>query len=539
MKLTRKGIEDKEKWLAAGIELPAFDYKSVYEKTKQQPVWVHFGAGNIFRALQAPAMQALLDSGEYDRGLIVCEGFDYEIIEKAYTPYDNLSLLMTLGSDGNIKKKVIGSVMESCVLDGSAGKDYGRLKEIFASPSLQMISFTITEKGYSLRDGSGNYSKAVAHDMEAGPEKAESYIGKVAALIYHRFKNGAYPVACISMDNCSRNGDLLKSAILEIAGTWCERGLSDVEFEAYLRDNNKVSFPWTMIDKITPRPDLNILNELKDAGVEDIELTETKMHTCTSGFVNTEETEYLVIEDDFPAGRPPLEKAGFYFTDRETVMKAESMKVTTCLNPVHTSLAIFGCLLGFKKISDEMKDPDLKKLAESIGYKEGLPVADDPGIIKPSDFIDTVIKKRLPNPFLPDTPQRIATDTSKKLPIRFGITISRYIERGLDTDNLRMIPLVFAGWLRYLTGYDDEGNPMEKSPDPGIEIAEPYMAKNPYGSGIKDRDAILELLSKKEIFGADLNKAGLSEKVLGYFEEMNSTPGSVRAVLKKYVNESV
>jgi fructuronate reductase len=102
-----------------------------------------------------------------------------------------------------------------------------------------------------------------------------------------------------------------------------------------------------------------------------------------------------------------------------------------------------------------------------------------------------------------------------------------------------MIPLVFAGWLRYLTGYDDEGNPMEKSPDPGIEIAEPYMAKNPYGSGIKDRDAILELLSKKEIFGADLNKAGLSEKVLGYFEEMNSTPGSVRAVLKKYVNESV
>ena len=96
MKLTRKGIEDKEKWLAAGIELPAFDYKSVYEKTKQQPVWVHFGAGNIFRALQAPAMQALLDSGEYDRGLIVCEGFDYEIIEKAYKPYDDLSLLIKL-----------------------------------------------------------------------------------------------------------------------------------------------------------------------------------------------------------------------------------------------------------------------------------------------------------------------------------------------------------------------------------------------------------------------------------------------------------
>ena len=537
MRLTREGIKDREKWLASGIGLPEFDYESVKDKTKESPVWIHFGAGNIFRALQAPAMQKLLDEGLFDRGLVVCEGFDYEIIDKAYDPYENLSLLMTLGSDGNIRKKVIGSVMESCVLDGSAGKDYGRLKEIFSSPSLEMISFTITEKGYSLRGADGEYTKPVAHDISAGPEKAESYIGKVAALLYHRFKNGAFPVACISMDNCSGNGDLLKKAITEIADGWCGNGCADAGFKEYLNDGTKISFPWTMIDKITPRPDENILKELEDMGVEGLEITVTDKHTCTSGFVNTEETEYLVIEDDFPAGRPPLEKAGFYFTDRETVKKAESMKVTTCLNPVHTSLAVFGCLLGFTKISDEMKDEDLKKLAERIGYKEGLPVADDPGIIKPIDFLDTVIKKRLPNPFLPDTPQRIACDTSKKLPIRFGITVSRYLEGGLDTAGLKMIPLVFAGWLRYLTGFDDKGEAMEKSPDPGFSVTDPLMASNPFGSGIKDRKALEELLACKEIFGVDLDKAGLTEKVLKYFEEMNSTPGSVRAVLKKYVNE--
>ena len=356
MRLTREGIKDREKWLASGIGLPEFDYESVKDKTKESPVWIHFGAGNIFRALQAPAMQKLLDEGLFDRGLVVCEGFDYEIIDKAYDPYENLSLLMTLGSDGNIRKKVIGSVMESCVLDGSAGKDYGRLKEIFSSPSLEMISFTITEKGYSLRGADGEYTKSVAHDISAGPEKAESYIGKVAALLYHRFKNGAFPVACISMDNCSGNGDLLKKAITEIADGWCGNGCADAGFKEYLNDGTKISFPWTMIDKITPRPDENILKELEDMGVEGLEITVTDKHTCTSGFVNTEETEYLVIEDDFPAGRPPLEKAGFYFTDRETVKKAESMKVTTCLNPVHTSLAVFGCLLGFTKISDEMKD---------------------------------------------------------------------------------------------------------------------------------------------------------------------------------------
>ena len=82
--------------------------------------------------------------------------------------------------------------------------------------------------------------------------------------------------------------------------------------------------------------------------------------TYVAPFVNAEETEYLVIEDAFSNGRPELEKGGLMFTNRETVDKVERMKVCTCLNPLHTCLAIFGCLLGYRKISDEMNDPELK-----------------------------------------------------------------------------------------------------------------------------------------------------------------------------------
>ena len=85
----------------------------------------------------------------------------------------------------------------------------------------------------------------------------------------------------------------------------------------------------------------------------------------------------------------------------------------TRLNPLHTALAVFGCLLGYNIICDEMKDPDLRKLVEIIGYKEGLPVVTDPGIIDPKEFIDTVLNVRFSNVFIPDTPQRIATDTSQ------------------------------------------------------------------------------------------------------------------------------
>ena len=85
--------------------------------------------------------------------------------------------------------------------------------------------------------------------------------------------------------------------------------------------------------------------------------------TYIAPFVNAEECEYLVVEDRFPNGRPPLEKAGVMFADRQTVEQVERMKVSTCLNPVHTGLAVFGCLLGFTKISAEMQDPDLKPVS--------------------------------------------------------------------------------------------------------------------------------------------------------------------------------
>ena len=59
-------------------------------------------------------------------------------------------------------------------------------------------------------------------------------------------------------------------------------------------------------------------------------------------------------------------------TDRDTVNKVERMKVTTCLNPLHTALAVYGCVLGYTLIADEMKDTELNKLVHEIGPVEGM-----------------------------------------------------------------------------------------------------------------------------------------------------------------------
>lgn len=537
MKLTRADLEaDRNAFLAAGYKLPAFDYNKIRDNTLKSPVWIHFGSGNIFRAFQANVMQNLLNQGIMEVGLIAAEGYDYEIIEKSTRPHDNLSILATLKADNTVEKTVVGSIMESLILDSSNETEYSRLKEVFAAPSLQMASFTITEKGYAVADTQGNTLPAVAADFDKGPDCPDSYLGKVVSLLYHRFDSGETPIAMVSMDNCSHNGDKLKEAVFAFADAWCERGLAKQDFRKYVRDVNKVSFPWTMIDKITPRPDAKVEAMLAADGLEDLEPVITSKKTYIAPFVNAEECEYLVIENLFPNGRPPLEKGGIMFTDRETVDKVERMKVCTCLNPLHTTLAVFGCLLGYELISAEMKDPLLKRLVEIIGYQEGLPVVINPGILDPKEFIDQVVNVRIPNPFMPDTPQRIATDTSQKLAIRFGETIKAYEkDPDLKLEDLKMIPLVFAGWLRYLMAVDDKGQAFERSADPLLEEAGAYVADFELNEKEKDLGKLDALLCNEKVFGVDLVKIGMAKAVKEYFKELSCGPGAVRKTLEKYV----
>jgi fructuronate reductase len=497
LKLTNEGIQDRASWENKGYKLPQYDREKMIEETKKNPAWIHFGAGNIFRAFQANVCEELLNKGVISTGLIVAEGYDYEIIEKYNRPSDNLSILATLKADGTVEKKVIGSIAESCILDEDNEKEIERLKEIFRAPSLQIVSFTITEKGY----------------------KTRSYMNKVVGLLLERYNAGKLPVSVVSMDNCSHNGDKLKEAVTEIAAQWISEGKCDKGFLDYINDESKMAFPLTMIDKITPRPDDTVKQMIVADGVENAEPIITSKNTYVANFVNAEETEYLVLEDKFPNGRAPYEKGGFIFTDRETVDKTERMKVCTCLNPLHTCLAIFGCLLGYTTIHDEMDDEDLKRIVTTLGKDEGMKVVTDPRVLSPEEFLDAVLTKRLPNPFMPDTPQRIACDTSQKLPIRFGETIKAYRKDAkLSTDDLNVIPAVIAGYLRYLQGTDDEGNAFEQSPDP---LLDELKALSPE-----------EVLKRTDVFGVDLYEDNLADRALVIFERMQGK-GNVRRELEK------
>ena len=487
----------------AHYTLPQFDIPEMVARTKESPTWLHMGAGNIFRIFVAGAQQKLLCHGHTDTGIIAYEAFDEEIIPQSFTPYDNLTMAVTLFADGSVNKRVIASIADAFC------NDLANLCQVIAKPTMQMISFTITEKGYAVDPAK----------VCTSPSCAATTIEQVTAGLLARFNAGVKPLALVSLDNFAENGTVLAKGILAVAEAWQKSGHVQAAFTDYVKS---LAYPWTMIDKITPRPSPEVAKLLEADGFEDTAITQTKKDTFVASFVNAEAAGYLVIEDKFPNGRPPLEKAGVYMTDRETVRKTDQMKVCACLNPLHTVLGVVGTLLNYPTIAACMKDTQLVKLV-NLAANEALPTVANPGIIDPEKFLNEVLTERFPNPFIPDTPARINCDASQKVPVRFGETLKERKARGLDIANLEAIPLFIALWLRYRMGKDDNGAEMELSPDP--RLPEVFKALDNLGFG--DTVDLSPMLSDVKTFGVDLYEVKLAEKVEALFYELSAGGGAV------------
>ena len=184
MKLGLADIGNVAAWQEKGYNLPEYDVEKVWDRTREKPEWLHFGAGNIFRAYPAVLQQQLLNRGLVDTGIILCECFDEEIIDEAYEPYSNISVAVTLKASGEVAKEVVGSIAESIKLSSN----YARLLEIIRAESLQLVTFTITEKGYTLRDNNGDFFPWIRADLESFEQQPGSIIGVLTKLLYAALK---------------------------------------------------------------------------------------------------------------------------------------------------------------------------------------------------------------------------------------------------------------------------------------------------------------------------------------------------------------
>jgi fructuronate reductase len=207
--------------------------------------------------------------------------------------------------------------------------------------------------------------------------------------------------------------------------------------------------------------------------------------------VVTEPFSQWVIEDRFPQGRPDWSIAGAEFvTD---VAPYENMKLRL-LNGSHSTLAYLGYLAGYETVSDTMKDANYRRLAEGVMDDAATTLKMPPGADVAA--YKRALMERYANPALKHRTWQICMDGSQKLPQRLLGSIRDRLAAGAPIDRLVM---GVAGWMRYVTGIDEQGKP--------IDVRDPLSARL---RAIADAAGMVAgrlapaLLDVREIFGPEL-----------------------------------
>ncbi len=447
--------------LPANVAVPPYDRSTV------SPGIVHLGIGAFHRAHMAAYVDDLLPAHP-DWG-IVGASLRRPDTRDALASQDFLYTLAVRDAGGT-KCRIIGSILD--VLDANAERE--TLLALMADPKIRIVSLTVTEKGYCHDPATGELDPRhpdIVHDL-AHPEAPVSAPGIIVAALARRRAAGIGPFAVMSCDNLPSNGKTCGRIVARFAE------LRNSELGAWV--HAEVAFPSTMVDRIVPATtDADRAAVVEIAGVED------------AWPIVTEPFTQWVIEDRFPAGRPPFERAGAQLVD--DVEPFERMKLRM-LNGSHSSLAYLGYLAGHQYVSEAIGDPAFRQLIHGLMTEEVMPTL-PMGRGELEHYRDDLIG-RFANPALKHRTWQIAMDGSQKLPQRLLGTIRDRLAAG---QGIVRLALGVAGWMRYLTGIDERGG--------AIDVKDPLAARlrTLADAAGGDADKLVDgLLGVQEIFGTDL-----------------------------------
>ena len=405
-----------------------------YDRSKVKAGILHIGVGGFHRAHQAIYTEDVLASGDLRWGVIGANLRSTSMRDRL-APQDFLYTTCTRHIDLN-EYRVVGALQNVLTLSQQRQEIIG----LIASPSIKIITLTITEKGYCL-NASGQLNEDhpdVRHDLD-NPAMPVSALGIIAAGLKQRMDNRAGPITIISCDNLSENGNATARTIGGLL-VRLDRGIAH-----WVEDH--VQFPSTMVDRIVPKTtEADIALLAAESGIED------------RGLVVSEPFSQWIIEDRFAAERPEWESAGAQIVNNVSVH--EQMKLLM-LNATHSALAYLGLLAGHEFIHEAMQDPMLHRFADYLLETEVMPV-----IVSPKDFdllqYKQSILSRFANSQIQYRTAQVASDGSQKLIQRVYPSIQNHIELGTPCQGLM---LIVSAWLRCSCNKEIAG----EFADPGAE----------------------------------------------------------------------
>jgi mannitol 2-dehydrogenase len=406
-----------------------------YDRSKVTPGILHFGVGAFHRSHQALTIDTLLKQGLAQDWGIIGVGLlqsDKRMFE-ALIPQDCLYTLVTKHPDGQIQYQVIGSIIEYLYAPENSDLVLARLVD----PKIRIVSLTITEGGYSFDRVTGDFDPStpgIAEDLNGSPHPISAF-GYIVEGLRRRRANGTPAFTVQSCDNIQGNGEVAKKMIVEFAQR------KDPELAAWI--SKHVVFPSSMVDRITPV-----------TAPADIELVSKKLGLEDHWPVPCEPFFQWVIEDHFPTGRPPFEKADVQMVS--DVMPYELMKLRL-LNASHQGLCYFGRLSGYTYVHEVMEDPLIVTLLRRYMDEEATPtLAPVPGV--DLDKYKNQLIERFSNPQVLDTVARLAAESSDRIP-KWLLPVVR---EQLKVDGpVALSAAIVASWARYDEAIDEQGNPID------------------------------------------------------------------------------
>jgi len=470
---------------AATLSSSSVDHRDPAARAAVTPGIVHLGIGAFHRAHMAVYVDDLL--ARHPDWAIVGASLRRPDTKEALAPQDFLYTVAVRDASGTACR-VVGSVID--VLDANTQRE--ELLELMAHPQIRIVSLTVTEKGSCHDPATGALDEDhpdVLHDLD-NPRDPVSAPGLIVEALERRRLSGVAPFTLMSCDNLPSNGETTKRIITRFAD------LRSTELHDFVRD--KVAFPSTMVDRIVPAT-----TDTDRALVEELTGLEDAWPIMTEPFIQ------WVIEDNFVGGaRPPFETVGAQMV--EEVEHYELMKLRM-LNGSHSTLAYLGYLTGHEYVSDAVGDPAILKLIHGLMTEEVIPTL--PMTRADLEAYRDRLLERFANPALKHRTWQIAMDGSQKLPQRLLGTIRDRLKAGQGIDRLT---LAVAAWMRYVTGVDEKGAP--------IEVKDPLAARlrEIADAAGNDADTLAHgLLGVGEVFGTDLPQhAGFRDAVAAHLRAL-------------------
>lgn len=445
--------------LPAGVPGPSYARSAVAHSI------VHIGVGGFYRAHQAVYLDRLLHlPGHAQWGYVGVGLLPHDAaMRDAMRDQDCLYTVIERGAQGD-SARVIGSILDFLY----APDDPEAVLEKMAHAATRIVSLTITEGGYYINQGNGQFDADhadIVHDL-AHPHAPRCSFGYLAEALRRRRQRGLAPFTVMSCDNLQNNGDVMRNMLLAFTA------LQDPGLSAWLEQH--CAFPNSMVDRITPA-----------TTDEHRALARDKFGLADAWPVVTEPFLQWVIEDHFPGGRPAWELVGAQMT--QDVLPYEKMKLRL-LNAGHQSLCYIGMLFGYQYAHEAMADAGIRQLFVDMMEIEVTPLLPEVAGIDLTDYKRTLVE-RFSNPTICDQLSRIGTEGSARIPKFVLPSIVEQLERG---GPIKLLSFTVACWFRYLNGSDEQGRPMP--------IIDPY-ADRLRAQALRGGAEPGALLSLRELFG--------------------------------------